>query len=137
MKTHETIPAARTTFRIAQWDEEPIHEATGEPKLTRVHAKKAYAGDVEGEGTVEYLMMYRGDGTATFVGLERFVGRVGERRGSFVLEHAGAYVGGRARSRWLVVAGSGTRDLAGAAGKGELDVGHDAQHAIELALRFE
>jgi hypothetical protein len=30
---------------------------------------KTCTGDIDGEGQVEYLMMYRGDGSATFVGL--------------------------------------------------------------------
>jgi hypothetical protein len=32
-------------------------------------------GDIVGEGHVEYLMMYRSHGPATFVGLKRIVGR--------------------------------------------------------------
>jgi len=32
---------------------------------------KTFTEDIEGEGQVEYLTMYRNDGSATFVGLER------------------------------------------------------------------
>ena len=53
----------------------------------------AFAGDLEGEGTVEWLMGYGDDGTAAFVGLERVVGKVGDRSGSFVLQHTGTFDG--------------------------------------------
>lgn len=46
---------------------------------------KSFTGDLEGESQVEYLMMYRPDGSASFVGLERFTGRIGDRSGTFVL----------------------------------------------------
>jgi len=67
---------------IKSWDEKPYDEAQGLPKLTRATVAKAFMGDLEGEGHVEYLMMYRSDGSATFVGLERVVGRIGGRAGS-------------------------------------------------------
>jgi hypothetical protein len=35
---------------------------------------KSFSGDIEGEGTLEYLMAYREDGSASFVGLERVEG---------------------------------------------------------------
>ncbi len=36
---------------------------------------KACQGDVEGEGTLEYLLIYLDDGTAGYIGLERITGR--------------------------------------------------------------
>jgi Protein of unknown function (DUF3224) len=45
-------------------------EGPGLPKVTRAVVAKTFTGDVAGEGHVEELMMYRGDGSATFVGLD-------------------------------------------------------------------
>jgi hypothetical protein len=42
---------------------------------------KVYTDDIVAEATVEYLMMYRSDGTAAFVGLERIVGLLAGRAG--------------------------------------------------------
>jgi hypothetical protein len=68
MKTH-----AKATFDVKAWDEKPYNEMNGLPKLTRVSATKSYQGDITGEGKLEYLMMYRDDGSASFLGLERVV----------------------------------------------------------------
>ena len=48
---------------------------------------KTLTGDIEGESSTEYLMMYRSDGSAAFVGLERVIGRVAGKAGSFVLKY--------------------------------------------------
>ena len=61
---------ANARFAIKDWDEKPYSEGQDLPKLTRAAVKKAFTGDIAGEGHVEYLMMYRGDGSAAFVGLD-------------------------------------------------------------------
>ena len=58
---------ANARFAIKSWDEKPYSEGKDVPKLTRASVVKTFTGDIEGEGRVEYLMMYRGDGSATFV----------------------------------------------------------------------
>jgi len=64
---------ANARFAIKSWEEKPYNESTDLPKLTRASVSKTYTGDIAGEAHVEYLMMYRSDGSATFVGLERVV----------------------------------------------------------------
>jgi len=123
---------AKARFAIKTWDEKPYSEAPDGPKLTRASVTKTFTGDVEGEGSVEYLMMYRGDGSATFVGLERVVGRIGGRRGSFVLERTGVFEGGQAKETYTVVAGSGTGELQGLRGGGRSEVGHGLEHPFTL-----
>jgi hypothetical protein len=118
---------ATVTFEIKSWDEKPYDEIGGGAKLTRASVTKAFHGDIEGEGRVEYLMVYRGDGTASFVGLERVLGQVGSRSGSFVLQHNGTFEGGVAKATYVVVPGSGTGDLRGLRGEGSFASGH-AQH---------
>lgn len=109
---------ANAKFKMKSWDEKPYDEIEGGPKLTRATVAKSYSGDIEGDGTVEYLMIHREDGSASFVGLERVVGSIGDRRGSFVLEHKGTFEGGTAKITWSVVPGSGTGDLSGLRGEG-------------------
>ena len=62
---------ANARFAIKSWDEKPYSEGQDLPKMTRASVNKTFTGDVEGEGQVEYLMMYRADGSATFVGRTR------------------------------------------------------------------
>jgi hypothetical protein len=89
--------SANARFAIKNWDEKPYSEGQGEPRLTRASVTKTYTGDIEGEAEVEYLMMYRSDGSATFVGLERVVGRIGEKTGTFVLQRIGSFESGQAK----------------------------------------
>jgi len=126
------MKTANARFAIKAWDEKPYGEGLGLPKLTRATVTKTFTGDLEGEGQVEYLMVYRGDGSATFVGLERVVGRLAGRTGSFVLQRTGVFQGGRAKEAYTVVPGSATGDLPGLRGDGSSAVGHGAEHPFTL-----
>jgi hypothetical protein len=128
---------ATATFGLESWDEKAYNEAEGAPKLSRVSSTKSYKGDIEGEGKLEYLMMYRADGTASFVGLERVTGRIGGRSGSFVLQHGGVFEGGIAKAILSVVAGSGTGDLRRIKGEGGFSVGHQPPFTMTLDYDFE
>lgn len=123
---------ANARFAITSWDETPYSEGQDLPKLTRASVVKKFTGDIEGEGRVEYLMMYRSDGSATFVGLERFVGRIGGKAGSFVLQRAGVFENGRAKESYSVVPGSASGELKGLRGEGSSDVGHGMEHPFSL-----
>jgi len=127
---------AKARFAITSWDEKPVSEGADLPKLSRATVVKALTGDIEGEGRVEYLMMYRSDGTAAFVGLERVVGRIGGKAGSFVLQRSGAFEGGQAKESYTVVSGSGTGELRGLAGEGRTSVGHGMEHPFELSYEL-
>ncbi len=128
---------ATATFQVKSWDEKPYNEIDEGPKLTRASVTKSFRGDIEGEGTLEYLMIHRDDGSASFVGLERVVGRVGDRSGSFVLQHSGTFEGGTAKATWFVVPGSGTGDLRGLRGEGGFASAHAEDYPITLEYDFE
>ena len=128
---------ASARFAITSWEEKPYSEEPGQPKLTRASVTKALTGDIEGLSHVEYLMMYRSDGTASFVGLELVTGKVGGRSGSFVLQRTGAFEGGLAKESYSVVPGSGTGELLGLAGSGFTSVGHGMEHPFELTYELE
>src|SRR5437764_3930527 len=115
---------ANARFSISAWDEKPYSEGQDLPKLTRASVRKTFSGDIEGEGQVEYLMMYRADGSATFVGLERIAGRIGSRTGTFVLQRTGVFESGQAKESYAIIPGSGTGDLQSLRGEGRTSVGH-------------
>src|ERR671931_435893 len=101
MSTHIT-----GKFKYTSWDENAYEELSNGRRLTRASVAQDLSGDIEGEGSAEWLMCYRPDKTATFVGLQRLTGRVGSREGSFVVESHGTYDGALARGRWTIVPGS-------------------------------
>ena len=128
---------ANARFAIKSWDEKPYSEGPDLPRLTRATVTKAFTGDIEGESQVEYLMMYRADGSATFVGLERVVGRIHGKSGTFVLERRGAFEAGLAKETYAVIPGSGTGQLRTLRGEGSSAVGHGMEHPFTLAYELE
>jgi hypothetical protein len=128
---------AHSRFALKSWDEKPYSEGPDLPKLTRASVTKTFTGDIDGEGHADYLMMYRADGSATFVGLERVVGTLGGKAGSFVLQRTGTFENGVAKESYVVISGSGTGELRSLRGGGESDLGHGIEHPLTLAYELD
>ena len=124
-------------FEIKKWDEKPYDQSEGLPKLTRASVTQVFSGDIEGQGAVEYLMMYRSDSSASFVGLMRVVGRSGGRSGSFVFQCIGTFEGGTAMCSCSVVPGSGSGELRALRGEGAFNAGHGGQASYTFDFEFE
>jgi hypothetical protein len=124
--------SAQARFAIKSWDEKPYSEGQDLPRLTRASVTKTFSGDIEGEGQVEYLMMYRSDGSATCVGHERVVGRIAGKTGTFVLQRIGVFEDGQAKETYTVVRGSATGELQGLRGEGHSALGHGMEHPFSL-----
>ncbi len=129
---------AKGGFEIEDWEEEPYDEREG-AKLARAHLTKTFHGDTEGESTTDLLLAYAQEGSAAYVGLERFVGRVHGRQGSFVLHHSAS--GDRETSEQVatvsVVPNSATGELRGLRGTAQIVVGPDGGHTFTLDYDFE
>jgi len=123
-----------STFEVKSWDEQPFAEGDGQPKLTQTTATKTFTGDIEGEGTVAYLMVYRPDGSTIITGFERVTGSVGGRAGSFVLRHEGTDQDGAAACTCTVVPGSGTGELAALRGEGRFAA---SSMTVEFTFDYE
>ena len=128
---------AKGTFAKKSWDEKPTSEINGGPKLTRASVANIFQGDIEGESSLEYLMIYQDDKHASFIGLERVTGRLGDRVGSFVLQHSGVYDSGVVKATWFVAPGSGTGDLARLRGEGEYVWDGQEGDAARFTLAYE
>jgi Protein of unknown function (DUF3224) len=129
------VNTANARFTIKSWDEKPYSEGPGLPRLTRASVAKIYTGDIEGEGQVDYLMMYRDDGSAAFVGIERVVGRLLGKSGTFVLQRVGVFESGLAKESYSVLPDSATGELSGLRGEGSSAVGHGTEYPF--ILRYE
>jgi hypothetical protein len=122
---------ANATFKVEGWDEERTVEGDrGAIAIAKVD--QTLAGDLEGAGFAQWLMCYREDKTADFVGFQRFEGSLGERSGSFVLTSSGTFDGAVAAGDLRIVDGSGTGELAGIDGGGSFSAPHGAEATIEL-----
>ncbi len=125
-------------FKIEGWDESAYSEEEDGRKLTQASVKQSFSGDIEGEGSVEWLMCYRPDQTAEFVGLQRIDGRLGGRSGSFVLlQTDGSFDGTEAKGQLSVVPGSGTGELSGLRGQGQFSAPRASEASMTLDCDFE
>ena len=128
---------ANARFTITGWDEKPVGDAQQLPKMTRTSVTKTFSGDIEGDGHVEYVMTYRPEGSAAFVGLERIVATIAGRAGSFALQRTGVFENGQAKESFAIVEGSGTGALAGLRGEGRSSVGHGMEHPFVLQYELD
>jgi len=127
---------ATGTFEITGMSEDAYREVEGGVRLTRAKGTQRFTGDIEGDGSVEWLMCYSPDGTARFLGLQEITGSIGGRAGSFVVEATGDHDGMRSKGTWSVIPGSGTGALAGISGEGgfEAPSGPNASYSFEYRL---
>ena len=124
-------------FSITSWDEETYQEIEGQGRLARVSATGSFTGDLSGTGDFRWLMCYRRDGSARFVGLQRIEGTVDGRSGSFVVESVGDFDGPGVSATWSVLSGSGTGELAGLRGGGHFSAPSGSNASFRLDYRFE
>ena len=128
---------SKCTFQITGWDEKTYQEIEGSAKLSHAKVTQSYSGAIEGTSSIEYLMSYTVQGTATFVGLERVSGTVDGKTGTFVLQHTGDFSEGIARSSWSIIPGSGTGELASLRGSGSYVAGHGEPAQVSFTYTFE
>jgi Protein of unknown function (DUF3224) len=128
---------ASGTFKVEQWEEDSYAETGDGGKLTRANVRQSFSGDIEGDGAVQWLMAYRGDETARFVGLQHVSGRLGGRSGDFLLETFGTFDGKKAEGEWHVVSGSGTGELRGLRGSGGFSAPHGPEASVTLDYDFD
>jgi hypothetical protein len=99
------MTTAKGTFTVLSWNEEAYEESDGR-KLTRAEVSQRFDGDIVGEGAAIWLMAYRSDGTAHFVGLQRITATIAGRTGTVVLETSGDFDGQVASWKATTVAGA-------------------------------
>jgi hypothetical protein len=110
------VPSSTTPFSLEGWEPHAVDAV--EPALGRVSFRKIYEGD-DLSGTAVATMLNCGQ--VAYTAMERVTGTLGGRKGSFVLVHG---AGPESESSMgVIVAGSGTGELAGLTGRVEIHHG--------------
>jgi hypothetical protein len=128
---------ATGTFQVTAGDEDAYDELDGGVRLTHASGSQTFSGQMEGDGAVHWLMLYRPDKTAQFVGLQRVTGSVDGRRGSFVAAAEGTHDGTGSTIAFTIIPGSGTDDLTGISGEGHLVAKGGPAGTYDLEYRLE
>ena len=107
-------------------------DAAGGGILGRLSIDKQFHGDLEAVGKGEMLTAGTAvKGSAGYVAIERVSGTLHGRSGTFVLQHSGTMTRGAGQLSIRVVPDSGTGQLAGLAGRLEIQIA-DGKHSYEL-----
>jgi hypothetical protein len=128
---------ATGSFQITTWEEQTYQELGAGAKLTHASVTQCFSGDIEGVGTVEFLLMYPDSTCAYFAGMQRVVGTLNGLSGSFVLQTNGTYADGKAGADWFVVPGSATGELRGLQGNGGFAPASGSKVPVTLNYDFE
>jgi len=111
---------------------EPPYDVEASVSLGRASFDKRFAGPLDATSKVQMLAARTPiDNSAGYVALERIVGTVEGKRGSFVVLHTGLMTRGERTLSIVVVPDSGTGELAGIAGKMDIQI-VDGQHHYTL-----
>jgi Protein of unknown function (DUF3224) len=128
---------AEGTFVLDTWDaQEPYDERDG-VSFTRVHVGKTFSGDLAGTSGAELITVHTEAGPAAYVGIERFQGTLDGRTCGFVLQHNAGGENGEPWLTWKIVETSGTGDLKGIRGEGQIVIGEDGGHSYTLDYHLD
>ena len=129
---------------VKSWDETVIVDIDGEsteingvsyPRrgFSRADTTYAYSGDIEGTGTVAYLISYN-QGFAPTSGFERFEGSIDGHDGSLVFQHLGDHDERAVRATLTIVEGMGTGGLEGMRGEATVELAGHSDDGYDITL---
>lgn len=131
VKENSVMTAAAGAFEVALRPLETSDTTEGS-RLGRMSLAKQFHGDLEATGTGEMLTAGTSvSGSAGYVAIERVVGALHGRKGSFVLQHAGTMTRGVPSLSITVVPDSGTGELEGLAGTMAITVAN-GKHTYDM-----
>ena len=130
---------ANATFEVSESEHLPTADDVAkvvDVELSHTAFTKTFRGDLEGS-SITQMLASRSPRGAGYVAMERIVGRLGARVGTFVLLHLGTLDGsGEPNGNWMIVPGSGTGELEGIRGHAHIGVEDDV-HRIQLHYELD
>ena len=108
---------AKAKITVRDSEAKPYDRGEG-PALAEIRLIETFAGDIDGESPVRALQVLRDDKSAHLVSMQRFRGKLGGRKGTFVLQGSEIVESGKIKATWFVVPSSGTGSLTGLRGNG-------------------
>lgn len=122
------MPQVRGTFDIRR-EAQPACDLGEGSQAMHVRFDKRFHGPLEATSVV-HMLAYRTatEGSAAYVAIERIVGTLEGRGGSFVMQHVGTMDRGARSLRVEVVPDSGTEALIGLRGTLQIEIVEDTHH---------
>ena len=132
---------------VKSWEETVIVDIDGESTeingvsypergFSRADTTYTYSGDIEGMGTVAYLISYS-PGFAPTSGFERFEGSIDGHDGSLVFQHLGDHDEQAVRATLHIVEGMGTGGLEGMTGEATIELAGHSEDGYDITLSYD
>jgi hypothetical protein len=118
-------------FDLDLFDDKPPYDDRDGVKLARAHIVKTFHGDLAGTSETDIITVHT-EHPAAYAGIERFDGTLHGRKGGFVLQHEAGGTAGVPWMTWKIVETTGTGELAGIRGEGQITIGPDGAHSYTL-----
>ena len=122
-------------FTLDVYEPAPFDEHVKAPEgfqLSRTRIAKTFSGDLAGTSVTQAVMAVTQEGSAGYVAIELIVGSLHGRQGSFLLQHSATATRGAQSGSYTIVPDSGTGQLAGLSGEGDIAVDADGAHTLTL-----
>jgi len=123
---------AKGSFEV-KMTPQPWSDSASDTALGRFLLDKHYTGDLEAISHGQMLSAGTGvKGSAGYVAIEKLIGSLHGRNGTFVMQHSGTMNRGEPQLTISIVPDSGTGELAGLTGTMTIQIA-DGKHSYELA----
>jgi hypothetical protein len=118
------------------WDEEPSYDDAEGANLARVTLTKKFHGDLDGSSVTQLIKaMSDLPDSAGYVAIERFIGTLHGRSGTFVLQHGAIMDRGKGTLSVVVVPDTATGELKGLRGSVNIEItGGEHKYAFDYTL---
>ena len=117
------------TFNVTLNPQEAYATGVDNVNLGRMSIDKTFSGDLHGISQGEMLSaMTSVQGSAGYVAIEQVTGTLGDKKGSFVLQHFGTMDQGKDSLILEVVPDSGSGELQGLSGKMSITITDGVHH---------
>jgi hypothetical protein len=126
----------KSSFKITAW--EPTGDETDEiADIARARIRKEFAGEMTGTSVANAILYQTPVQSGGYCAIERITGRIGDREGSFVVQHSGIRdAEGKGPFYGDIVPGSGTEDFQGVTGTMQIGQGESGEYFL-LDLTFD
>jgi len=126
------MPTAKSSFNIDSWAQDEVDAGVAKARVA-----KTFSGDIVGTSVTNILLGGVAGGGQAYMGFERFDVSVDGKQGSFVLLHFATMSASGQSTTWTILDGSGTGDLEGISGAGEIVRHDDGSHDFTLDYLLE
>lgn len=130
----------KSTFSVSEFtpSDQELDVDTALPTGLAIITKQ-FSGAITGRSQALFCSAFDPTHGGTYVALESFEGEVDGRHGTFSFAHAASTgPGGERTNGWFtIVAGSGTGELAGIRGAGDIVLNADGSHELSLSYTID